>query len=157
MTNERSVTRHPSLLLCVSPVLADADVPIKQLAPSAPIRHVAVYRPVPGAVGSAAVRVGSLPRRLRPEMIRRRRAAILFGVGLLTLTGVGVASAGTNRPGNAKTVVHVVLPGESLWSIARNAKPRGDVRSLVVELGKQMHGDQLQPGDELTVPVSGGS
>ncbi len=144
MTNERSVTRHPSLLLSVSDVAANrGDTPL------------AVYRPVPGALGAASVRAGSLPaRRPGPDLIRKRRVAVLFGVGLLTLTGVGVASAASSHSGSASTVVHVVLPGESLWSIARDAKPSGDIRRLVAKLGEQVHGDQLHPGDELVVPVS---
>ena len=52
--------------------------------------------------------------------------------------------------------MHVVLPGESLWSIARDAKPKGDIRRLVAQLGEQVDGSQLQPGDELIVPVPNG-
>jgi hypothetical protein len=99
---------------------------------------------------------GSAPRlrRPKPEVLRRRRAAVLLGVGLLTLTGVGVASAASTRVGPPETTIHVVLPGESLWSIAREVKPKGDIRSLVNKLGHQVRGSQLQPGDELVVPAS---
>ena len=111
--------------------------------------------PDPGDV-SAAVLSG--PWRMpgtvsRRTVLRRRRIAVALGVGLLTLTGVGVASASVGRSGHSATAVHVVLPGESLWSIARDAKPSGDIRPLVARLGRQLAGGLLQPGDELIVPA----
>lgn len=149
MTNERSITRHPSLLLSPS---AAATVGASVGASSS-----GVYRPVPGSIGGASTRIDArLVRRPGRDLVRRRRTAVVFFVGLLTLTGVGVASATSGRGDSVRTAVHVVLPGESLWSIARDAKPKGDIRRLVAQLGEQVDGSQLQPGDELIVPVPNG-
>ena len=146
MTNERSITRHPSLLLSVSATATGGA------------SSSGVYRPVPGRIGGASTRLDSrLVRRPGPDLVRRRRIAVAFFVGLLTLSGVGVASATAGHGDSVRTEVHVVLPGESLWSIARDAKPEGDIRRLVTQLGAQVDGMQLQPGDELIVPVPSGS
>ena len=87
-------------------------------------------------------------------MLRRRRLAVLMGVTVLTITGIGVASASgsSGRSTGPSTHVRVVMPGESLWSIAREVKPSGDVRPLVAKLRGQLSGAILQPGDELVVP-----
>lgn len=151
MTNERSITRHPSLLLSPSAATVGA------VGASVGASSSGVYRPVPGSIGGASTRLDArLVRRPGPDLVRRRRTAVVFFVGLLTLTGVGVASATSGRGDSVRTAVHVVLPGESLWSIARDAKPKGDIRRLVAQLGEQVDGSQLQPGDELIVPVPNG-
>jgi LysM repeat protein len=105
---------------------------------------------------SRAPQPGPVSRRTGPsaQVVRRRRFAVVLGVGMLTLTGVGVASASVGRSSAPTTEVHVVMPGESLWSIAREAKASGDVRPLVAKLRKQLGGGVLQPGDELIVPAA---
>jgi LysM repeat protein len=45
--------------------------------------------------------------------------------------------------------VHVVQPGETLWSIARGVQPTGDVRPLVDELADRVGGAGLQAGQRI--------
>lgn len=92
---------------------------------------------------------------------RRRRATFLAVVGLVALLlvgGYGIAgadSAGTvplgdrGRPDVSR--VHVVRPGDTLWSIARRAQPAGDVRPLVRRLAQQT-GVQLDVGMRVELP-----
>jgi uncharacterized iron-regulated membrane protein len=54
-------------------------------------------------------------------------------------------------PATASTApaVHVVQPGETLWSIARGVQPTGDVRPLVDELADRVGGAGLQAGQRI--------
>lgn len=45
--------------------------------------------------------------------------------------------------------LHVVRPGETLWSIARDLQPEGDVRPLVDHLARRHGGSALQAGERL--------
>lgn len=47
---------------------------------------------------------------------------------------------------------YVVLPGDTLWSIARRVEPGADPRALVAKLEAQVHGSVLRPGDRLLLP-----
>lgn len=46
----------------------------------------------------------------------------------------------------------VVAPGDTLWSIARDLQPSGDVRALVDELLALNGAGPIQPGDRVIVP-----
>lgn len=48
--------------------------------------------------------------------------------------------------------VHVVQPGDTLWTIARSLQPDGDVRRLVHRLATQRHGAALQVGERIALP-----
>jgi len=104
----------------------------------------------------------------------RARSRLLRFVVLPALLAVSAASAlatAAGRPGSgpltapgtdrrdrgAVTVpiaarVHVVQPGETIWSIARALRPAGDVRPLVDRLERQLRGHPLLPGQVLVVP-----
>jgi hypothetical protein len=101
-------------------------------------------------VGSQGIESGQKPTR---RSFVRRRIALLFSVAALAITGMGVASA-SGSSGGPSTHVHIVMPGESLWSIARGVKPEGDVRPLVAKLRHQLLNATLMPGDELVVPTT---
>jgi nucleoid-associated protein YgaU len=50
--------------------------------------------------------------------------------------------------------VHVVQPGDTLWTIARRAQPTGDVRPLVQYLAELRRGAALQVGEKISVPTA---
>lgn len=112
-----------------------------------------------------------VPRRTVPSSdgavyARRRLMALLAMlvtvtvVALLVVVGYGMAgaeSAGAARLGatsssfGAGVQVHVVRPGDTLWSIARVAQPVGDVRPLVGRLLRQT-GSHLDVGMRVELP-----
>ena len=49
--------------------------------------------------------------------------------------------------------VHVVQPGDTLWSIARAMHPSGDVRAVVQQLDDARHGAPLRVGDRIELPA----
>ncbi len=88
---------------------------------------------------------GRAPARVtRQAMYRRRRLVALVVVASVTAAALLLASAvlartagdGTPHPvaGTVESTVHVVQPGETLWSIARGLDPDGDVRLVVDRL-----------------------
>ena len=118
--------------------------------------------------------------RLHPAVYQRRRLGVLAAtitvivVGYLALTGLGallsphsagaaaagapadaVASAAPVAPAHAATApaVYVVQPGDTLWSIARQLHPSGDIRPLVDALADRAGSGPLVAGEAL--PVDG--
>lgn len=75
-----------------------------------------------------------------PATYRRRQVVALavaaLMVWLVVSTGVTLASwargpAVPDLGADGTPAVHVVRPGETIWSIARDLQPRGDIRPLV--------------------------
>ena len=113
------------------------------------------------------------PRAAAGRVYRRRRfavVAIVAGFVLLLLVGgygiAGADSAGPARIGTtagtsvglaggtasgSSALVHVVRPGDTLWSIARAVQPSGDVRPLVERLSQQT-GARLDVGMRIQLP-----
>jgi nucleoid-associated protein YgaU len=83
------------------------------------------------------------------------RLVLLAGLAALVfLLAPRVGSAFGSVPASApergpEPVAFVVQPGDTLWSIARQLQPTGDVRPLVHRLERANHGDRLQVGDRL--------
>ena len=111
------------------------------------------------------VAVGERPRGARAErkavVVRRRRAAaVLLVVSLLALGIVlgrlsRVAQSGApaaHAPVPIARTAYVVQPGDTLWHIARTLRPRGDVRPLVGQLARSLHGMSLRPGERILLP-----
>jgi len=74
---------------------------------------------------------------------------------VLALAAVGGDGAPTARDGRSApvaSVAYVARPGDTLWSIAREIQPQGDVRPLVDELTALRHGVPLEPGDVVAWP-----
>ncbi len=105
---------------------------------------------------------GRRPRLRSRRLIRRLRALLLLSLvvlavrTLLAFNGVpgghGDAPLGVPEPVRASAVspaVHIVQPGETLWSIARELQPSGDVRPLVDRLSASRHGRPLRVGERL--------
>ena len=99
---------------------------------------------------------------------RRRRLAVavaivalVFVVQLVLHTasawlGGGSLTASEPRSAVAATAsassVHVVQPGDTLWTLARRAQPTGDVRPLVGRLSAAHEGRALRPGQRIVLP-----
>jgi hypothetical protein len=64
------------------------------------------------------------------------------------LTTIG--SAGGAQPAAAH--LYVVKPGDTLWTIALASGAKGDIRPLVDRLSAEVHGQPLQPGQQILVP-----
>ena len=107
--------------------------------------------------------VGPPPVRRRnfsPSVYRRRRVlvvVVVLGV-LLALRLLLGALGGGPLPASERGVVpmqpiagevHVVQPGDTLWTIARSLQPEGDVRPLVDRLSRQRGNDPLVPGERI--------
>ena len=107
-------------------------------------------------VARAAARTVGRPRPVGRSLYVRRRVvalvvltvAVLFGTAqAVAAFGAGPASGTERHP-----AVHVVQPGETLWSIAHDLQPSGDVRGLVQRLAKLNGGVALQAGQRLVLP-----
>ena len=104
-----------------------------------------------------------------PAVYRRRRVvALVLAVALVVvaitgiravlrpLTGGGdgrpLSTVARSAPGPAGSETILVQPGESLWDIARDLQPSGDVRPLVDELAALNGGATLEAGQNLLLP-----
>jgi hypothetical protein len=68
-------------------------------------------------------------------------------------TGSGpLAALGTGPTALASAHVWIVQPGDTLWGIATRVEPGHDVRPLVDQLSRQLHGQPLQVGDHIVLP-----
>lgn len=101
------------------------------------------------------------PRRLHPAVYRRRRlVALLLLVTVVALASTLMSAVTGPRPadgaavgvGDAGPVTYVVRHGDSLWSVARDLQPSGDVRPLVDALAEANGGPVVRPGDVLALP-----
>jgi Tfp pilus assembly protein FimV len=116
-------------------------------------------RLIPGGLGAAPT----------PAAYRRRRVvALVLAVAVVVVALAGARAvlrplAGTSgaRPLGATELpvpvpagasTHVVVPGETLWDVARELQPTGDVRPVVDELAALNGGPTLQAGQVLVLP-----
>lgn len=116
-------------------------------------RHlVAVPAAVPAAPRPASSGGLRLTRRGRVVLVVLALAIItalmiVFGSGTAATSDAGVITGTTNV---------TVQPGETLWSIAGEANPDGDIRDTmhdIVKLNSLVDGETLQMGTKLAVPV----
>jgi hypothetical protein len=113
------------------------------------------------ALGSQAPRVNAAPAPLR--LTRRGRivlvAAAALLVTLLSLLATGAAASATShtapsRGADRNLAQVLVLPGQSLWSVAETADPNADpqqVMQQIIDLNG-LSGDVIQAGQQLWVP-----
>lgn len=113
---------------------------------SRPVRHL---RAVPDAKPELHVR-----------LTRRGKIVVLAAaVALVTLLAImfGSSSIAGGQAGAAPETTSVrVLPGHTLWEIAAEANPNGDIRQTVdeiVRLNSLPNASALQMGSEIAVPV----
>ena len=92
----------------------------------------------------------------RGRIVIAAAAALLVTMLSLVLTG-GAWAAGPSAPshGADRSLAQVVvLPGQSLWSVAQTADPNADPRQVmqqIIELNG-LAGDEIQAGQQLWVP-----
>ena len=67
--------------------------------------------------------------------------------------GRPLSAVDASVPVPAGTETILVQPGESLWDIARDLQPAGDVRPLVDELAALNRGSTLEAGQNLVLPA----
>jgi hypothetical protein len=174
----RTVERAPSASRTGAALPAAARVPV----PRSPAARSGVARPGvvqppescppvarPQAARAGVTRpavAGSRPVRIRVRLTRRGRIVV---AGLITASMVLVAvlawlagtaradAAGSGVPSSA--VYHslrsvVVLPGQSLWSIATRYDPGSDPRNVIQEIVdlNALSGTSVQPGEHLWLP-----
>ncbi len=101
-------------------------------------------------------------RRQPSAAVRRWRAVLVLSaiavcgtlLGAGSLAGAGQAtelspSAISQAAAPSPAPVHIVQPGDTLWSVARGLQPDGDVRPLVARLRASSGGGPLVPGQRL--------
>ena len=120
----------------------------------------------PRPVRARSIQAPSAPARPVPSgsmrLTRRGRLAV-FAVTLAALLGaavaVGSATIATGEAGSLpQTRIVSVQPGQTLWQLAGEANPRGDVQQTVrdiMELNALDSAAGLQIGRKLAVPVYG--
>ena len=108
--------------------------------------------------------------RVTPGTYARRRAAAVLVLAALAFSlvlainvvlgavGGGPLSAPESSTGLAPIAAqtYVVQPGDTLWTIARQLQPDGDVRPLVHVLKQRLGRATLQPGDRIAIPTPAG-
>jgi hypothetical protein len=105
----------------------------------------------PAGTGSASSQV-RLTRRGKLAVLTL--AVLAIAVLAIVLGPSSMASNDTGVPQETTTVK--VLPGHTLWQIAADANPDGDIRATVddiIELNSLPNASALQMGSEIAVPV----
>jgi hypothetical protein len=108
---------------------------------------------------------GGLDARPTPATYRRRRAvALVLAVVFVVVTMAGIRAVLrplVDPPGGAAAPASavgdgtvLVQPGETLWTIARDLQPTGDVRPLVDDLAALNGGSAVAAGQRLVLPAS---
>ncbi|AXT85166.1 hypothetical protein C6I20_08190 [Aeromicrobium sp. A1-2] len=119
------------------------------LSPHANTRPVRHLRAVPDARTASHLR---LTRRGKAVVLSAAVAAVAMAVVMFGSSSVAGDAAG---PAPETTTVRV-LPGHTLWEIAAEANPNGDIRQTVdqiVRLNSLPNASALQMGSEIAVPV----
>jgi LysM repeat protein len=175
--NTATVSQHPLDF----PPIPDVESPtLLRVVPSlepAPVERLAtVHRLVTDVLAAEPAVVGAVRRQttaegvvrstsvVSPRVYRQRRylAAVVLGllVSALSLLGgelIGRVTGTTGAPAVAavgEPIVHVVQPGDTLWSIAGSINPDGrDLRATVDRLVDAAGGSVLQPGQRIVLPV----
>jgi LysM repeat protein len=102
----------------------------------------------------------ALPARTRrhPAAVYARRRLVVLAMAALLVAAIAfalTARGGTPAVGEGEPIsatVHVVQPGETMWSIASELDPNGDPRALVDRLAELNGGSAVQIGQRLVLP-----
>jgi LysM repeat protein len=86
----------------------------------------------------------------------RRLVAAGLALALLFVVGQAVAASMTTTATHPSITpassVHIVQPGESLWSIAQQERPHADMAQLVDQLLRLNGSSTIRVGQELILP-----
>lgn len=100
------------------------------------------------------------PARTAELRLTRRGRLVVFALALAVVLGIGVAlaagSMASPEPGSsAPTSVVTVGTGETLWDIAAEIAPDGDVRDMIgrIEQLNDLDSTMLTAGQQLQVPA----
>ncbi len=77
--------------------------------------------------------------------------AIVVASRIVMALGGAPASTSERHPNNPQ--IHVVQPGESMWSIAQSARPDADIATIVRAMVVANGGSTLQVGQQLAIPL----
>ena len=104
--------------------------------------------------------VDARPSAPHVRLTRRGKVVVLtLAIVAISILAVvfGQASTATDVSGTPPETASVrVLPGHTLWQIAADANPDGDIRATVdeiIELNSLPNASALQMGSEIAVPV----
>lgn len=107
-------------------------------------------------------RIDTRPAAPQLRLTRRGKTLIVaMTVAIIAILAVmfGPSSTATDQAGTPQDTTLVrVQPGHTLWQIAADANPDGDIRSTVdeiVELNSLPNASSLQMGTQIAVPVYG--
>jgi Tfp pilus assembly protein FimV len=101
------------------------------------------------------------PSSARPVRLTRRGKAVVLGFAVAAIAMLAVvlgsSTVATGEAGTAPdTNTVTVMAGHTLWDIAAEANPNGDIRDTVdeiVRLNSLPNASALQMGSEIAVPV----
>jgi hypothetical protein len=118
--------------------------------------HTARSQPVRGQTPRGDAAPAPLRLTTRGRIVIAAAVAILVTLLSLLVTGGAWATSHSapSRGADRNLAQVVVLPGQSLWSVAQNADPSADPRQVmqqIVELNG-LAGDVVQAGQQLWVP-----
>lgn len=97
----------------------------------------------------------------RPVRLTRRGKTLVLSVAVAAIAVLAVmfgpSSTATDQAGSPVDTTSVrIMPGHTLWEIAGEANPNGDIRNTVdeiLELNSMPSASDLQVGSEIAVPV----
>lgn len=130
----------------MSTIALDHRQTVRPAREARPVRHLSA---VPDARSASAV-----------HLTRRGKAVILvasLAVIAMLVVMFGSSTAATDQAGATQaTHLVTVMPGHTLWEIAAEANPNGDIRKTVddiIRLNSLPNASALQMGSEIAVPV----
>ena len=77
----------------------------------------------------------------------------VVGVGLSSIRFADAGQAGPAGTAPVSTSFVIVQPGDTLWSLAREVQPDGDIRPLVAQLSRAHGGSSLRAGERIALSV----
>jgi Tfp pilus assembly protein FimV len=131
--------------------------------PATPVTRLPATSTTSGASAKTAVKQplrSPRPALVVPGRVPRRPLLLLAGLATFIaalLIGGEVASAEQAPTAQSQAVFTVIVrTGDTVWSIARQHQPDGDIRPLVREIIQRNGSAAIRAGDALYLPVSNG-
>ena len=98
----------------------------------------------------------------RARLTRRGRLTVLLVVAALLFTAFSLGRAASQAAGDpapaavARVEQTTVMPGDTLWSVARRIAPENDPREVVAQIQalNKLTSSNIQAGQQLLLPVA---